>query len=397
MMQKAYIVSTARSAVGTYGGRLKDVPAQQLGGQVIKAAVDRAGLEPADVEEVIFGCIGQIGLDAYMARACALEAGLPEESTAITVNRLCGSGLQAINQAAMTIWTDQAQLIAAGGVENMSRYPYLARSMRWGSRFGRASMDDALDEVLSCPINLYAMGCTAENVAARWEISRQEQDEFALASQQKAAQAIAAGRFKDQIVPIDLPARRGQAETFAVDEHPRPDVTLEKLAKLKTPFKEAGTVTPGNACGINDGAAAVIVAGEARMKDLGLKPVAQVVDFAVAGVNPAVMGIGPAPAVHKLVERCGIPLEAVGVIELNEAFAAQCLAVGQELEPLGWDWEKVNPNGGAIALGHPVGATGCILTVKLLAEMQRRGLEYGIVTLCIGGGQGIATLFRLMA
>ncbi|HBY97152.1 MAG: thiolase family protein [Ardenticatenaceae bacterium] len=396
-MQKAYIVSTARTAIGTYGGSLKDIPPQKLGGTVIRAAVERAGIDSTAVEEVVFGCIGQIGIDAYMARACALEGGLPQESTAVTVNRLCGSGLQAINQAAMSIATNQADLLIAGGVESMSRYPYLSRSTRWGAKFGPVQFDDALDEVLSCPINLYAMGCTAENVADRWHIGREEQDRFALASQRKAARAINAGRFQEQIVPIEVRERRGQTRTFAIDEGPRPETTLEKLSTLRPAFRDGGTVTAGNACGINDGAAAVVVAGENRVKALGLKPLAEVVDFAVTGVDPAIMGIGPAPAVRKLVERTGVPLKEVGVVELNEAFAVQCLAVGRELESLGWDWDKVNPNGGAIALGHPVGATGCILTIKLLAEMRRLGVEYGIVTLCIGGGQGIATLFRQVA
>lgn len=396
-MQKAYIVSTARTAVGTYGGSLRDIPPQKLGGTVIRAAVARAGIQPAAVEEVVFGCIGQIGLDAYMARACALDAGLAQESTAVTVNRLCGSGLQAINQAAMSVATNQADLLVAGGVESMSRYPYLSRSTRWGAKFGAAQLDDALDEVLSCPINLYSMGCTAENVAERWGIGREEQDRFALASQQKATGAIKAGHFEEQIVPVEVRERKGQTRIFATDEGPRAETTLEKLATLRPAFREGGTVTAGNACGINDGAAAVVVAGENRVRALGLKPLAEIVGFAVAGVDPAVMGIGPAPAVRKLIERTGVPLREVGVIELNEAFAVQCLAVGRELERLGWDWERVNPNGGAIALGHPVGATGCILTIKLLAEMRRQGLEYGIVTLCIGGGQGIATLFRQVA
>jgi acetyl-CoA C-acetyltransferase len=393
-MQKAYIVSSARSAVGTYGGSLKDISPQQLGGVVIRAAVERADIEATAVEEVVFGCIGQMGFDSFMARTCALKAGLPQETTAVTINRLCGSGLQAINQAAMSIWANQLEVLVAGGVESMSRYPYLLRSARWGARFGQAQMDDALEEVLSCPINLYSMGCTAENVAEHWEIGRAEQDHFAVTSQQKAARAIAEGRFQEQ---IEVPEHKGQTRTFAVDEHPRPDTTLEKLARLKPAFRDGGTVTPGNACGINDGAAAVVIVGEDRLKTLGLKPLAEVVGFTVAGVDPAFMGIGPAPAVRKLVEQTGIPLKEVGVVELNEAFAVQALAVGRELESLGWDWEKVNPNGGAIALGHPVGATGCILTVKLLTEMERRGVEYGIVTMCIGGGQGIATLFRTVA
>lgn len=397
IMQKAYIISGARSAVGTYGGSLKDVPPQKLGGHAIRAAVERAGIAAQDVEEVVFGCIGQHGIDAFMARSCAIDGGLSEESTAVTVNRLCGSGLQAINTAVMSIWTGQDETVVAGGVESMSRYPYLSRSTRWGARFGDAQLDDALEEVLSCPVNLYAMGCTAENIAQRWQIARSDQDAFAVASQQKAAQAIAEGHFQEQIVPIEVSAGRGQVRTFAVDEHPRPDVTLEKLAKLKPTFRSEGSVTAGNGCGINDGAAAVVVVGEERVNALGTRPLAEVVDFAVAGVDPAIMGIGPAPAVRKLLKRTGMSLRDIGVIELNEAFAAQCLAVGQELEPLGWEWDKVNPNGGAIALGHPVGATGCILTIKLLSEMRRIGAEYGIVTLCIGGGQGIATLFRLVS
>lgn len=396
-MEKVYVVSAARTAVGTFGGSLKDIPPQQLGGTVIRAAVERAGIDSDAVEEVAFGCIGQIGIDTYMARACALEGGLPHASTAITVNRLCGSGLQAVNQATMTIRSGQAGIAVAGGVESMSNYPYLVRTHRWGAKFGKQSLDDALDEILSCPVHLYAMGCTGENVAERWGISRQEQDGFALNSQRKAARALADERLADGIVPVQVPAGKGQTRPFEVDEGPRPEATLERLARLRPAFREGGTVTAGNSCGINDGAAALVVAGEERVQALGLKPLAEVIDFAVAGVDPALMGIGPAPAVRKLVERTGVPLREVGVVELNEAFAAQCLAVGRELESLGWDWEKVNPNGGAIALGHPVGATGCILTEKLLNEMRRRGAEYGIVTLCIGGGQGIATLFRLVA
>jgi len=396
-MQTAWIVSAPRTAIGTYGGALRDTTPQDLGGHVIRAAVERAQITSDVVEEVVFGCIGQIGIDTYMARACALRGGLPHESAAVTVNRLCGSGLEAINQAAMRIWAGEAGVLVAGGVESMSRYPFLSRSTRWGARFGTTTLEDALVEILSCPVNLYAMGCTAENVAARWRINRAEQDSFALESQQRAGRAIAEGRFEDQIVPIDVPAGKGRMRSFAVDEHPRPDVTLDKLASLTPSFKEGGTVTAGNACGINDGAAAVVVVGDEQMRALGVKPLAEIVGIAVSGVDPAIMGIGPAPAVRKLVKRTGIPLREVGVIELNEAFAAQSLAVGRELEPLGWNWDAVNPNGGAIALGHPVGATGCVLTVKLLAEMRRREAEYGIATLCIGGGQGIATMLRLAA
>jgi acetyl-CoA C-acetyltransferase len=396
-MQTAWIVSAVRTAVGTYGGALRDTTPQDLGGHVIRAAVERAHVPPDAVDEAVFGCIGQIGIDTYMARACALRGGLPHESSAVTVNRLCGSGLEAVNQAAMRIWAGQAGVLVAGGVESMSRYPFLSRSTRWGARFGTTALEDALVEILSCPINLYAMGCTAENVAARWAINRAEQDSFALESQRRAGRAIAEGRFEEQIVGIDVPAGKGRMRSFAVDEHPRPDVTLEKLASLTPAFKEGGTVTAGNACGINDGAAAVVVAGDKQVRALDLKPLAEIVGVAVSGVDPAIMGIGPAPAVRKLVERTAIPLGEVGVIELNEAFAAQSLAVGRELEPLGWNWDSVNPNGGAIALGHPVGATGCVLTVKLLAEMRRREAEYGIVTLCIGGGQGIATMLRLAA
>lgn len=396
-MQKVYVLSTARTAVGSFGGSLKETPPEQMGGLVIRTALQRAGVDPTGVDEVVMGCIGQIGVDAYLARASALNGGVHTASTALTVNRLCGSGLQAINSAAMTLQTGQAGVVVAGGAESMSRYPYLSRTTRWGAKFGSVQFDDALNEVLSCPINRYAMGCTAENLAERWGISREEQDRFAIESQQKAARAQAAGAFRDEIVPLEVSAGKGQYRLFDTDESVRPDVTMERLAKLKPAFRNGGSVTPGNSCGIHDGAAAVVMASEEQVRKLGLKPLAEVVGYAVAGVAPEIMGIGPAPAVRKLAERTGVPLKEVGLIELNEAFAVQCIAVGKELESEGWDPSRVNVNGGAIALGHPVGATGAILTAKLLAEMRQRGVEYGIVTLCIGGGQGIATLFRLVA
>jgi acetyl-CoA C-acetyltransferase len=385
------VVSGARTAIGTFGGVFRDVPARQLAATAIREAVARAGLEPSDVDEVIIGCVSQIGEDSYIARTAALGAGLPLESTAYSVNRQCGSGLQAIVSAAETISAGNAEVVVAGGTEQMSGIPFLDRHSRWGRRLGHFPVEDGLTLALSCPFNACHMGETAENVAEQHGISRDEQDAFALESQRRAAAAIADGRFREQIVPLAVPQRRGDAKLIDTDEHPKPDTTAEGLAGLRPHFKEDGTVTAGNASGINDGAAAVVVTSGRIARERGLAPVLRLRASASAGVDPAVMGIGPVPAVRKLLKRSGMGVDDIDLVELNEAFAAQALAV---IRALDLDPRRVNPNGGAIALGHPVGATGAILTVKSLYELQRADLETALVTMCIGGGQGIAAIFE---
>ncbi|MDN5347058.1 MAG: acetyl-CoA C-acetyltransferase [Clostridia bacterium] len=390
-MESVVIVSGVRTAIGTYGGSLKDVPASELGATVIKAAIERAGIDKKDIDDVIFGCVGQIGEDAYIARVCAVKAGLPVDVPAVTINRLCGSGLQAIASASLAIKAGDAQIIVAGGTESMSRVPYLVRSARWGYRMGHGVFEDGLITMLNDPFYNYHMGVTAENIAERFHITREEQDQFALQSHKKAARAIAEGKFKEQIIPIEIPQRKGEPKIVDTDEHVRPDTTIESLAKLKPVFKKDGTVTAGNASGINDGAAAVVVMSESKANELKLKPQLRIVAAAAAGVPPEIMGTGPVPAVKKALAKAGMKLEDIDLIESNEAFAAQALYVQKEL---GFNEEIVNVNGGAIALGHPVGATGCILVVKLMYEMKYRGARYGLVTMCCGGGQGVAMIFE---
>lgn len=387
------IVGAARTAIGKFGGSLKDTPPERLGGTVIRAAMERAGVSGEQVEEVVMGCVGgQIGRHAYLARMCALEAGLPVESTAQTVNRLCGSGLQAICTAGDALLLGRAEIVVAGGVETMSQLPFVSRHARWGARMGAVPLEDVLTENLSDPFDGYHMGVTAENVAESYGVDRQDQDRFALTSQQRFAKAQAAGHFKDEIVPVEVPVRKGAPRIFDSDEHNRPESRLEDLAKLKPSFKpDGGSVTAGNAAGINDAAAAVVMMRKSKSEALGLTPQLELLDWSLAGVEPAVMGIGPVPAIRNILKRAGLRKEQLDVVELNEAFAAQALAVIRELD---LDPERVNPNGGAIAHGHPVGATGSILTTKLLYELQRRQAEYGVVTLCVGGGQGIAAAFR---
>ncbi|MGE5508856.1 MAG: thiolase family protein [Chitinophagales bacterium] len=384
------IVDGVRAAIGKYGGGFKDLPASDLGAKVIAGALARAKVDPELVDDVIMGCVGQVAEDAFIARRCALKAGLPVKGNALTVNRLCGSGLQAINSAVQSIRAGEAEVCVAGGVENMSRLPYYVREARWGYRYGHAQFEDGVLTALSDPFGGYPMGVTAEIVAERFGISRADQDAFALLSQQRAAAAIREGRFKDEILPIEVPSGK-TVNTVDTDEHVRPDSSLEKLAKLKPAFKPDGTVTAGNSSGINDGAAAVVVMSAEKAKALGLQPKLRVVAQALAGVEPEIMGFAPAPAVRRLLAKAKLTLDEIDVIELNEAFASQSLAVMRDLK---LDPEKTNPNGGAIALGHPIGATGAILTVKLMHELARRGGRYGIVTMCIGGGQGIATLFE---
>jgi acetyl-CoA C-acetyltransferase len=390
-MKEVVIVSGARTPIGTFGGTIRDVHAADLGAIAIKEALKRGGVSPESVDEVIVGNVGQVAENAFIARMCAIYAGLPKESTALTVNRLCGSGLQAVNSASQAIQCGDADIVVAAGTENMDLLPFYIRKARYGYRFGHDQLEDGLVTALSDPFQKYAMGVTAENLAERYAISREDQDAFALSSQEKALRAIDNGYFKDEIVPVEVTGRKGETTLFDTDEHPRRGTTLEKLAKLKPAFREGGTVTAGNSSGINQGAAAIVMMSKDKADELGLKPLAYVRAQAVAGVEPEIMGIGPAPAVRKVLKKSGLTLADIDVIELNEAFAAQSLAV---IRALDMDLEKVNPNGGAIALGHPIGASGAILTVKALYDMKRRGLKRALITMCIGGGQGIATIIE---
>ena len=387
-----FIVSTARTAIGTFGGSLKDVPNTQLATTVVRAAIARAGIAADAVGHVVMGnVIPTDTKDAYLARVAAIDAGCPIETPAFNVNRLCGSGLQAIISAAQAIALGDCDVAIGGGSESMSRGPYFDQAARYGARMGDAKSIDYMLGILHDPWQKMHMGITAENVAERYGISRQMQDELAVTSQQRAAAAMAAGYFKEQITPVEIATRKGVV-LFQEDEHVRASTTLETLAGMKPAFKkDGGTVTAGNASGINDGASAVVLATGERVAALGLKPLARLVGYAHAGVEPAYMGIGPVPATRKVLERTGLKLADIDVIEANEAFAAQACAVAQEL---GFDPAKVNPNGSGISLGHPVGATGAIITTKAIAELHRTGGRYALVTMCIGGGQGIAAIFE---
>jgi len=385
------VAGGVRTAIGKFAGAFKDTPTSDLGANAIRAAVERAGISPEVVDEVILGCVGQVGEDAFNARLATLKAGLPEKTTAFNVNRLCGSGLQAINSAVQELRTGEAQVVVAGGNENMSIQPYLLPRSQVGWRLGEATLIDGTMSLVTDPFGRYQMGATAEKVADRYGVSRQAQDTFAAESQRRAAVAIAEGRFKDQIVSVAIPQKKGDPVIANVDEHPRPGTTMESLGRLKPAFRDGGSVTAGNSSGINDAGAAVVVMTRAKAAELGVTPQLEWVADAVAGIAPEIMGVAPIFAVQNLLKKVGMTINDIDLMELNEAFAAQAVAVIRELEI---DPEKVNPNGGAIALGHPVGATGAILTVKLAYELKRRQAEWGIVTMCIGGGQGIATLFR---
>ena len=385
------VAGGVRTAIGKFAGAFKDTPTSDLGANAIRAAIERAGISPDVVDEVILGCVGQVGEDAFNARLATLKAGLPEKTTAFNVNRLCGSGLQAINSAVQELRTGEAQVVVAGGNENMSIQPYLLPRAQVGWRLGEAALIDGTLSLVTDPFGRYQMGATAEKVADRYGVSRQAQDAFAAESQRRAAAAIAEGRFNDQIVPVAIPQKKGDPVIAQLDEHPRPGTTVESLGRLKAAFREGGSVTAGNSSGINDAGAAVVVMTRAKAGELGVTPQLEWVADAVAGIAPEIMGVAPIFAVQNLLKKVGMTINDIDLMELNEAFAAQAVAVIRELEI---DPEKVNPNGGAIALGHPVGATGAILTVKLAYELKRRQAEWGIVTMCIGGGQGIATLFR---
>ncbi|OWW19288.1 acetyl-CoA C-acyltransferase family protein [Noviherbaspirillum denitrificans] len=386
------IVGAARTAIGTFGGSLKDFTACDLGAIAVKEAFARAKVDPAQAGQIVMGNVIHCEpRDMYVSRVVGINAGMAKESAALTLNRLCGSGLQAIVTAANAIQLGDTDIAVGGGVETMSRAPYSAQAARWGQRMGDFKMIDMMVGALSDPFGAGHMGITAENVAAQYGISRDEQDEFALNSQKKAVAAIAAGHFKSQIVPVEIQGRKGTV-VFDTDEHPKAETTLESLAKLKPAFKkEGGSVTAGNASGLNDGAAACVLMEAGAAARAGLQPLARLVSYAVAGVEPSIMGTGPIPAVQLALKRAGLSLNDMDVIESNEAFAAQSLGVcrGLDLDP-----GRTNPNGGAIALGHPLGASGAIITIKCLYELIRTGKRYGLITMCIGGGQGIAAVIE---
>ena len=386
-----FVISAVRSAIGSFGGSLKDVPPIQLATDVCRAAIECSGLAPEHIGHAVMGhVIPTEARDAYISRAVAMNAGLPKETPAFNVNRLCGSGLQAIVSAAQSLMLGDAGAALAGGVESMSRGAYLLPQARWGARMGDMQAIDYMLGVLQDPFAGFHMGITAENIAERYGITRQAQDELAMISQQRAARAIAEGRFDGQIVPIEVASRKGTV-TFATDEHVRAEVNTEQLAKMKPAFKKDGSVTAGNASGLNDGAGALIMATGEMVRAQGLKPMARLVGYAHAGVEPELMGLGPIPATRLVLKKAGLTVADLDVIESNEAFAAQACAVAQEL---GFDPEKVNPNGSGISLGHPVGATGAIIATKAIHELHRVQGRYALATMCIGGGQGIAVLFE---
>nr|QEG96763.1 Tt_Thl [Expression vector pLT_181]QEG96777.1 Tt_Thl [Expression vector pLT_207] len=387
-MKEVVIASGVRTAVGKFGGTLLNVPAVDLGAVVIKEALKRANVKPEDVSEVIMGNVLQAGLGQNPARQAEIKAGIPVEVPAMTVNMVCGSGLRAVTLAAQAVMLGDADIVVAGGMENMSRAPYILNDARFGYRMNNGQLvDEMVYDGLTDVFNQYHMGITAENLAEKYGISREEQDEFAYRSQKLASEAISSGRFEDEIVPVIVPQKKGEPIEFKVDEHVRPNTTIEALAKLKPAFKKDGTVTAGNASGINDAAAAVVVMSKEKADELGIKPLATIKSFGYAGVDPSIMGIGPVYATRKALEKANLTVDDLDLIEANEAFAAQSLAVAKELK---FNMDRVNVNGGAIAIGHPIGASGCRILVTLLYEMQKRNSHTGLATLCIGGGMGIA-------
>ena len=389
-MREVVIVSAARTPIGSFGGSLKGVPTRKLGAIAIKGAVERAGIKPEMVDEVIMGAVLQGALGQNVARQMTLDAGLPIETPAMTINKVCGSGLRAVELAAQIIKAGDADVIVAGGAENMSATAYAMPTARWGARMNNTQMVDMMvNDGLWDAFNGYHMGITAENVAEQWGITREELDEFSVISQNRAEAAIKAGKFKDEIVPVEIPQKKGDPIIFDTDEFPKFGTTMDKVAKLKPAFKKDGIVTAANASGINDAGAAVVVMSKEKADELGIKPLCTIKSYASAGVDPSIMGVGPIPASQKALAKAGLTIEDIDLVEANEAFAAQSLAVRKDLK---LDPEKTNVNGGAIAIGHPIGASGCRILITLIYEMMKRDSKYGLATLCIGGGMGTALI-----
>ncbi len=392
-MREVVIASAARTPIGSFGGTLKNTPAVTLGKTAVEEAVKRAGIKPEQVDELVFGCVLQAGLGQNVARQVSLAAGLPIETPAMTINKVCGSGLRSVGLAAQIIKAGDADIVVAGGTESMSMAPYAMPAARWGARMFDAKMVDVMvNDGLWDAFNQYHMGVTAENVADQWGITREELDEFALKSQQKAEAAIKAGKFKDEIVPVVIPQKKGDPIVFDTDEFPKFGASLEKMAKLKPAFKKDGKVTAANASGINDSAAVLVVMSAEKAAELGITPLCKIVSYASAGVDPSIMGVGPIPASKKALEKAGLTVDDIDLFEANEAFAAQSVAVGRELQI---PEEKLNVNGGAIALGHPIGASGARILITLIYEMKKRGCHKGLATLCIGGGMGTAMIVEM--
>ncbi len=387
-MEHAVILSACRTPIGSFGGALKDLSAADLGAVVVRAAITRAAVDPAQVGDVILGCVLQGGAGMNVARQAALKAGLPVDTPAETVNRVCGSGLAAVVHASDAVRVGSADLVIAGGTESMSNAPYLLRDARWGLRMGHGELvDSMIGDGLTCAINSCHMGITAEEIVTRYGVSREDQDAFAVESQQRAVRAIRDGRFAAEIVPVEVPQKKGDPRRVDTDEYPRPDTSADRLRALRPAFKKDGSVTAGNSSGINDGAAALIVSTETKARELGIKPVARIAAYATSGVDPRVMGMGPVPAVRRALDRAGLTFKDIDHFELNEAFAAQALAVVREL---GLDQKRVNPFGGAIALGHPIGASGARILTTLIHALTARGGGRGVAALCVGGGMGVA-------
>lgn len=389
-MKEVVVVSGVRLPVGTFGGSLKDISAIDMGAMAVKEAVNRAGIAPETVDEVIIGQVGQIAENGFVARAISLKAGLPNETTAYSVNRQCGSGLQAIADAVMEIQTGFADVVVAGGAENISQLPYYVKDARWGARMGHKVFEDGVIDILTWPLGPYHNGVTAENVAREYHVTREEQDAFALESHRRAVQAIKEGKFKDEILPVELKDRKGNVTIFDTDEGPRDGQTLEKLQKLRPCFVKDGTVTAGNASSLNDGAGAVVLMSREKAEELGAKPILSIKGYAVAGFDGALMGYAPKLSSEKLAGKLGLELKDIDMFEINEAFASQAVAVARDL---GLDSSKVNIYGGGISIGHPIGATGAILTVKVMYELMRTDKKDAMISMCIGGGQGISMYF----
>lgn len=389
-MKEVVIVSAVRTPIGSFGGSLKEISARTLGAIAIKEAIKRVDIAPEMIDEVIFGCVLQGGMGQNIARQTALDAGIPEKVPAMTLNKVCGSGLRTVSLAAQIIKAGDADIIVAGGTENMSDSRYAIPSARWGARMNDSKMIDLMtNDGLICAINNYHMGITAENVSAQWNITKEELDEFAVNSQQKALCAVNSGRFKDEIVPVIIPQKKHTFQIFDTDEYPKEGITMEKIANLKPAFKKEGIITAANSSGINDAAAALIIMSKCKANELGIKPLCTIKSYASAGVDPSIMGVAPVFACRKALNNADMTIEQIDLIESNEAFAAQAIVVGKEL---GFDMSKVNVNGGAIALGHPIGASGARILVSLIHEMMKRDVRVGLATLCIGGGQGTSLI-----